>query len=419
MAIKCVQKCKKKKSKKRCLMKCARKQSRAKRMSTETFRMPQYIIPEGIPRAIVSTPYNNQPIPAPPEKTEVFSKASIPEPLANPKVFAPVSMPYDNDEPGKPQEFAPISIPDDNDEPEFLPLPEPPAKTQLAYDEFGNDEPEFLPLPEPPAKTQLAYDELDNDDPEFLPVAGPPENPKVFLKLSLPHDDDEPEVQPIPQPPRKPQVPYDELGNDQPEKFLPIAEPLPHDNDESETLANTDEKAAPMKQFTSKQLTDRGCKSDDKKTLVGAVNCPLSASSTKYPFFHDGEKFYSVEQFLLARKASAYGDVEMRESVMRWSGKFQPLNLEEMVSKNMKIRIGRSPIQSRGWARRWLETREESLKFANLLKFSAETNNEAAKFLIRTGDRELSLYRSTRPDFQGLDRSLIEARDRLIQNLKN
>ena len=366
MAIKCktkkccVQRCRKKRSKKRCLIKCARKQSRAKRTSAEPFTMPQFIIPEDIPDT--STPYLYQHIP--PENPKVLS-----EPFAKLQEFSPILKPYDNDNPESPS------------------IPGPSAKQQV--------------FSEPSTPNY-------ND--------GPGVQQEEFVPVSIPYNNDEPELQP--QPPQNQSPHPQSLDDDEPATSEPFATPNvfpPISSPQDKDIAR---KTEPIRPFTSKQLTDLGCKSDKKNTLVGAVNCPLSASSTKYPFFHDGEKFHSVEHFLLARKATAYGDVEMRESVMRWSGKFLPLNLEEMVTKNMKSRIGRSPNQSRGWARRWLETREESLNLANLLKFSAETNNEAAKFLIKTGDRELSLYRSTRPDFEGLDRSLMKARDRLIKNLR-
>ena len=414
----CIQKCKKEskslKSKKRCSKKCTRKkssqQSRANRISTVSFPMPQYIIPEGIPFA------------TPLEESR--------EPLANPRVFSRISIPYKDKEPEEsPEEGMSPEKPEESREP----LANPRVFSRISIP-YQGDKPEEFPLEkyrEPLAKPRvfskisIPYkdEELEESPQEDMSPEKPEEsreslaNPRVFSRISIPYQDDEPE-----------ESPQEDVNPEEPEVFSRISIPYQHDESEEsphedvdpekqEELSDVNPQPEKRKQFTSKQLTDRGCKSDEKTTLVGAVNCPLSATSTKYPFFQDGEKFHSVEQFLLARKASAYGDVEMREAVMRWSGKFQPSNLEEMVSKNMKIRLGRSPTQSRSGTRRWLQTREESLKLANLLKFSAETNNEAAKFLVRTGDRELSLYRTTRPDFEGLDRSLTLARDRLISLL--
>lgn len=169
--------------------------------------------------------------------------------------------------------------------------------------------------------------------------------------------------------------------------------------------------------FTTAQLTKRGCKTNQGRTLVGAVTCPLSATSTAYPFAYKGEKFYSVEQFMLAQKASVHGDPGMRKFVMGLSRQLiqTTLNLETFVTKSLRRSFKHGTVGTR----RWRRAREGLLTTANLAKFSAATNNDAAEFLVRTGDHELSLFRKPGEDFEGFERSLAFARDALTVHLNS
>lgn len=159
--------------------------------------------------------------------------------------------------------------------------------------------------------------------------------------------------------------------------------------------------------LTPEELNRVGCMPGRDGTIVVGRRCPLSVSSTEYPFTFMGETFFTVEQFMFAEKAKAFDDMAMYRKIMGFS------EILIRSTSNFRNLMGRDmAASSGGWAgeQRWSRMRMNKLYHANALKFSGPGNNAAAEFLMKTGDRGLRLSYTTLSDFVGYDEILLRIR---------
>ena len=185
---------------------------------------------------------------------------------------------------------------------------------------------------------------------------------------------------------------------------------LPEATDRSTGEHQQDVSSPVVNPFTPEELNHVGCLTQGRSIIL-SKNCPISVFSTRYPFTYNGKTYFSVEQFMMAEKAAAFDDTEMRKKIMTLP-KFMIDNAPSFQSL-MRRGFRASP---RGHAK-WERIKGQKLYLGNCLKFSEPGNNEAAKFLVKTGDKGLRLTRLGQRDFQGYDAILVKIRDILRDNV--
>ena len=123
---------------------------------------------------------------------------------------------------------------------------------------------------------------------------------------------------------------------------------------------------------TFKPGVKKTCKYNKNKNTytISSPACPLSSFSVDYSFVFEEYTFYSVEQFVLAFKASFYGGVELARTILNMdkigvsSGR---LNLPYMNKRFLELK---TPIKNK----KWLNIRQDIILFANIIRITQNKN---------------------------------------------